>query len=71
MDAVYAGITRRQPLRPTHSEWLKSLGAERQRRSWSAADAVMTVSVIVALLCMCGWFLVLADQHAMLEWYFD
>jgi hypothetical protein len=71
IGGTYAGLTRQNAGGPARPAWLKSLSAERQRRPWTTVDAVMTVSVIVALICMGVWFLLFADQHSVFEWYMD
>jgi hypothetical protein len=69
LDAAYARLIGVQLRHSTRAAWLKSLNAERQRRPWTTADAVMTVSVIVALLCAFVWFMVFADQHSVIGQY--
>jgi hypothetical protein len=68
-DAVYGRLTLRDVDRSGPSAWRKSLSDARQRRAWTTVDAVMTVSVIVAVLGMLVWFLLFADQHSMVEPY--
>jgi hypothetical protein len=71
LDGVYARLTRRQVRQSARAAWLKSLNAERQRRPWTTADAVMTVSVIVALLSALVWFMAFADQHSLVQQYLN
>lgn len=68
-DALYARLARRSVRHDAHAAWLRSLTDARQRRPWSTVDAVMTVSVIVAVACMLVWFGFFAEQHSALEPY--
>jgi hypothetical protein len=71
LDGAHAKLTRQAATARAPRPWLKSLGAERQRRPWTAGDAVMTASVAVALLAMLIWFLLFADQHSLVESYLN
>jgi hypothetical protein len=68
-DALYGRLTRRDRHRGAPAAWRKSLTDTRQRRSWTTVDAVMTVSVIVAVVGLLVWFAVFADHHSIVEPY--
>jgi hypothetical protein len=71
LDTVYGRITRRELRRHGRAAWLKSLSAERQRRPTTAADDVMYVSVVIAVVGLLLWFMVLAPHHSLIDWYMD
>ena len=68
-DALYSRLTRRELDRSAPPAWRKSLTDTRQRRPWTTVDAVMTVSVIVAVIGLLVWFAVFADHHSIVEPY--